>query len=62
MTARRTRLVRVPDLHVFRRVIAALCPDAELVVCYVMNRMEAGVVGDLRGANIVAATIEGLAA
>ncbi len=34
--------------------------DAELVVCYVMNRMEAGVVGDLRGTNIVAATIEGL--
>ena len=31
-TARRTRLVRVPDLHVFRRVIAALSPDAELVV------------------------------
>ena len=29
-------------------------------MCYVMNRMEAGVVGDLRGTNIVAATIEGL--
>jgi RecB family exonuclease len=32
MTARRTRLVRVPDLHVFRCVIAALCPSAGLVV------------------------------
>jgi CubicO group peptidase (beta-lactamase class C family) len=35
--------------------------DAELTVCYVMNRMEAGLVGDLRGTNIVAATVEGLA-
>ena len=35
--------------------------DAELVVCYVMNRMESGLVGDLRGTNIVAATVEGLA-
>jgi RecB family exonuclease len=32
ITARQTRLVRVPDLHVFRRVIAALCPAADLVV------------------------------
>lgn len=36
--------------------------DAELAVCYVMNRMESGLVGDLRGTNIVAATVSGLAA
>ena len=36
--------------------------DAELTVCYVMNRMESGLVGDLRGTNIVAATVAGLAA
>jgi CubicO group peptidase (beta-lactamase class C family) len=35
--------------------------DAALTICYVMNRMESGLVGDLRGANIVAATLEGLA-
>jgi CubicO group peptidase (beta-lactamase class C family) len=35
--------------------------DAELTVCYVMNRMESGLVGDLRGTNIVAATVAGLA-
>ena len=35
--------------------------DAELSVCYVMNRMESGLVGDLRGTNIVAATVAGLA-
>jgi CubicO group peptidase (beta-lactamase class C family) len=35
--------------------------DAELAVCYVMNRMESGLVGDLRGTNIVAATVLGLA-
>ncbi len=35
--------------------------DAALTVCYVMNRMESGIVGDLRGANIVAATVTGLA-
>ncbi len=35
--------------------------DAELSVCYVMNRMESGLVGDLRGTNILAATVEGLA-
>ncbi len=34
--------------------------DAELAVCYVMNRMEAGIVGDQRGTNIVAATVAGL--
>jgi hypothetical protein len=32
ITARRTRLVRVPDLHTFRRVIAALCTGDTLVV------------------------------
>ena len=36
--------------------------DAELTVCYVMNRMESGLVGDLRGTNIIAATVAGLAA
>jgi CubicO group peptidase (beta-lactamase class C family) len=35
--------------------------DAGLAVCYVMNRMESGLVGDLRGTNIVAATVAGLA-
>ena len=35
--------------------------DTELAVCYVMNRMESGLVGDLRGTNIVAATVAGLA-
>ncbi len=35
--------------------------DADLAVSYVMNRMEGGVVGDLRGANIVGATVLGLA-
>jgi hypothetical protein len=34
--------------------------DYELTVCYVMNRMESGLVGDLRGANIVAAAVTGL--
>ena len=33
--------------------------DAELAVCYVMNRMEAGIVADERGTNIVAATVAG---
>jgi CubicO group peptidase (beta-lactamase class C family) len=35
--------------------------DAELAVCYVMNRMESGIVGDQRGADILAATMAGLA-
>ena len=35
--------------------------DAELTICYVMNRMEAGLVGDLRGTNLIAATVAGLA-
>ncbi len=34
--------------------------DYEFTVCYVMNRMESGLVGDLRGANIVAAAVMGL--
>ena len=36
--------------------------DAELTICYVMNRMESGLVGDLRGMNIIFATVMGLAA
>jgi CubicO group peptidase (beta-lactamase class C family) len=31
--------------------------DAGLTVCYVMNRMEAGIVGDQRGANLLAAAL-----
>ena len=27
--------------------------DADLTVCYVMNRMESGLQGDMRGANIM---------
>ena len=34
--------------------------DAELAVSYVMNRMESGVTGDLRGFNIVLETAQGL--
>jgi CubicO group peptidase (beta-lactamase class C family) len=34
--------------------------DAELTVCYVMNRMESGLVGDMRGTNIVAAAVTSL--
>jgi CubicO group peptidase (beta-lactamase class C family) len=36
--------------------------DAELTICYVMNRMESGLVGDLRGMNLIFATVMGLAA
>ena len=36
--------------------------DAGLAVCYVMNRMESGVTGDLRGLNIIMETVKGLAA
>jgi CubicO group peptidase (beta-lactamase class C family) len=32
--------------------------DIRLTVCYVMNRMESGLVGDLRGAGIVMAAVE----
>jgi CubicO group peptidase (beta-lactamase class C family) len=35
--------------------------DTQLTVCYVMNRMESGLQGDLRGANIVLAAVMGLA-
>ena len=35
--------------------------DAELTICYVMNRMESGIVGDSRGADIAAAAVLGLA-
>jgi CubicO group peptidase (beta-lactamase class C family) len=34
--------------------------DAELTICYVMNRMESGLVGDLRGANVLLATLASL--
>ncbi len=33
--------------------------DLKMTVCYVMNRMESGLVGDLRGANIVVSAVEG---
>ena len=33
--------------------------DAGLTVCYVMNRMESGLTGDIRGASIVAAAVQG---
>ncbi len=35
--------------------------DTELAVCYVMNRMESGVVGDERGATILQETMKALA-
>jgi CubicO group peptidase (beta-lactamase class C family) len=35
--------------------------DTQLTVCYVMNRMEGGLLGDARGANIVLATAVALA-
>jgi CubicO group peptidase (beta-lactamase class C family) len=35
--------------------------DTELTVCYVMNRMEAGLVGDLRGFNLLAAALAAVA-
>jgi CubicO group peptidase (beta-lactamase class C family) len=41
--------------------IIVLDQEAELAVCYVMNRMEAGVVGDPRGATIVLEAVAGLA-
>jgi CubicO group peptidase (beta-lactamase class C family) len=34
--------------------------DYEFTVCYVMNRMESGLVGDLRGTNVVAAAVTSL--
>ena len=41
--------------------IIVLDQEAELAVCYVMNRMETGVVGDPRGATIVLEAVAGLA-
>jgi CubicO group peptidase (beta-lactamase class C family) len=41
--------------------LVVLDQDADLVVAYVMNRMESGVVGDSRGATIVLETVRGLA-
>ena len=35
--------------------------DAELTICYVMNRMESGLAGDLRGLNLLFAAVTGLA-
>jgi CubicO group peptidase (beta-lactamase class C family) len=35
--------------------------DAELTICYVMNRMETGLVGDVRGATIALEALQGLA-
>jgi CubicO group peptidase (beta-lactamase class C family) len=35
--------------------------DADVTVCYVMNRMESGVVGDLRGATILLEAVQALA-
>ena len=34
--------------------------DADLAICYVMNRMESGLVGDLRGAAIAGAVVAAL--
>jgi CubicO group peptidase (beta-lactamase class C family) len=34
--------------------------DYEFTVCYVMNRMDAGLVGDMRGTNLVAAAVTSL--
>jgi len=41
--------------------IIVLDQEAEFAVCYVMNRMETGVVGDPRGATIVLEAVAGLA-
>jgi hypothetical protein len=35
--------------------------DADLTVCYVMNRMETGLVGDTRGATILLEAVGALA-
>jgi hypothetical protein len=35
--------------------------DARVTVAYVMNRMEAGIIGDARGASVVMATAGALA-
>jgi CubicO group peptidase (beta-lactamase class C family) len=41
--------------------VIVIDPEVELSACYVMNRMESGVVGDFRGLNILFATVAGLA-
>ena len=41
--------------------IIVLDQETEMAICYVMNRMEAGVVGDFRGATIVLEAVAGLA-
>jgi CubicO group peptidase (beta-lactamase class C family) len=41
--------------------IVIIDQGTELTVCYVMNRMESGVTGDERGANIIAAAMEAVA-
>jgi CubicO group peptidase (beta-lactamase class C family) len=40
--------------------IVVMDQDAGLTVCYVMNRMEAGLQGDMRGANIIMAAAASL--
>ena len=42
--------------------IIVMDQDVNLTVCYVMNRMEAGVVGDTRGANLLTAAVASLPA
>jgi len=42
--------------------IIVMDQDVNLSVCYVMNRMEAGVVGDTRGANLLTAAVASLPA
>ena len=41
--------------------IIVIDQEADLTVCYIMNRMEGGLVGDLRGATIVLEAVQGLA-
>ena len=35
--------------------------ETQLTICYVMNKMEGGLQGDLRGANLVIAAVTDLA-
>ena len=39
--------------------IMVMDQDTGLTVCYVMNRMDSGLTGDLRGASVVAAAVQG---
>jgi len=41
--------------------VIVMDPDVELTVCYVMNRMESGLVGDFRGINVLFAAAASLA-